>query len=418
VSQETGRIAEAAALAPAVAPGIREAATVAASLRDAPASLSEPSQPDREASTQAQPEPQRHEPTRTQPTQATEPGVIAASDHTRAQRAVSDPATTPTQFSERAASTQPDGPQASAQHAVPERSTTAPVLTPPLDPPALKDFRHPEHPLNARYQMFRDALGEQGFHEARPTLNEAPEVRGYSAEQKDRLAAGFTAQVGSDMQFNTEIQHFRKDGDALLVIEHPQRLGDAPLVLVIPEKEALARSPDHHAAGWRQRELPEPQAVDTQRATPKSLSPDHPGHPDHPCNALFEHTRDALSSEYGRWGIQKGAEQLDRETVQVMTAAREGKMDDVGAVRLMPNRDEGKIGGFPKMQVFESAQAAGQSPSTVFVEGQTLQQAPPVRQAAQQFQQVDQQATQQILQNQQLQAQIDAQAPQAPGMGR
>ncbi|MEO6926785.1 MAG: hypothetical protein ABI129_08945, partial [Rhodanobacter sp.] len=92
-----------------------------------------------------------------------------------------------------------------APSAVLSQRATAPTLSPPLDPPSMRDFRHAEHPLNARYQMFRDALGEQGFHQDRPTLNAVPEVRGYSAEQKDRLAAGFTAQLGADQRFNTEI---------------------------------------------------------------------------------------------------------------------------------------------------------------------------------------------------------------------
>jgi hypothetical protein len=398
IPQEAARATEAAALAPAVAsaaPRISEAAAVApavaATLRDAPTPV----------------EPQRNESPRTPPAPTPETAAVAPAEHTRAQPSGPEPTAAPARPSEPVPSVERSAPQA----------TAAPVLTPPLDPPSLKDFRNPEHPLNARYQMFRDALGEQGFHEARPTLNDAPEVRGYSPEQKDRLAAGFTAKVGSDMQFNTEIQHFRKDGESLLAIEHPERLGTTALVVAIPENDALARSPEQHTAGWRARELPEPQAVNTQRPDPQSLSPDHPGHPDHPRNAMFEHTRDALSTEYARWGIQKGAEHLDRDTVQVMTAARGGLMDDVGAVRLMPNHEEGKIGASPTMQVFETAEAAGRAPSTVFVDGPTLQQAPPAQQAAKQLEQVDLQAMQAVQAMQNAQAQVNAQGPQGPGQG-
>jgi hypothetical protein len=124
---------------------------------------------------------------------------------------------------------------------------TTPTLSPALDPVSMRDFRHAEHPLNPRYQMFRDALGEQGFHQDRPTLDAVPEVRGYSAEQKDRLAAGFTAQLGADQRYNTEIQQFSKQGDALLAVEHPDRLGDTPLVLSVDRTQTLGRTPEAHA---------------------------------------------------------------------------------------------------------------------------------------------------------------------------
>ncbi|WP_426701822.1 hypothetical protein ACPPVV_02050 [Rhodanobacter sp. Col0626] len=294
----------------------------------------------------------------------------------------------------------------------------APVLTPPLDPLALRDFRHAEHPLNPRYQMFRDALGEQGFHEARPTLNEAPAVRGYSAEQKDRLAAGFTARLGSDLLYNTEIQHFRKDGEALLAIEHPRDLGDRPLVLAVPEAQTLAHTPEQHAAAWRTRELPPPEAVNTQRPDPHSLSPDHPGHPDHSHHPLFEHARAALTHEYARWGMQKGAESLDRETVQVMIGARDMQMNDVGAVRLLKNGLEGRISENPHLAVFATPEGPYQRfQDKAIVLSQTLQEAPSVAQSAVQFKEVDQAMTQQQLTNQALQAQIHAQGQQGPMLG-
>lgn len=298
----------------------------------------------------------------------------------------------------------------------------AAILSPPLVPPSMRDFRHPEHPLNARYQMFRDALGEQGFHQDGPTLNAVPEVRSYSTEQKDRLAAGFTAKLGADHRFNTEIHHFGKSGDALLAVEHPQRLGDTPLVLAIPEAQTLARTPEAHAATWRARELPAPQAVNTARPDSQTLSPDHPGHPEHPHHTMFEHAREALTSEYARWGIQKEAEPLDRETMQVMIAARDRKMDDVGAIRLWKGSPDGRIGEHPRLSVYDTAHGPQQSLANPgvnvgFVESETLQHAPPMQQAAQQLQAVDQQVTQQIQQTQQWQAQVNAQAAHGPAMG-
>lgn len=305
-------------------------------------------------------------------------------------------------------------PRAPAAHAAPQ--ATAP-LSPPLDPPAMRDFRHADQPLHGRYQLFRDALGEQGFHEARPTLNDVAAVRGYSTEQKDRLAAGFTAKLGTDLQYNQEIQHFRKAGDALLAIEHPEHLGDRPLILEVPEAQTLARTPEQHAAAWRARELPQPQSVNTQRLDPHDLSPENPGHPDHPRHPMFEHARAALTTEYARWGIQKGSEQLDRESVQVMIAARGKQLNDVGAIRLMPNHHEGRLGEHPGLAVFNRPEGPRQDPVAVpVVQSQALQQAPPVAQAAAQFQAVDQQVTQQVQMNQQLQAQINAQGQQGPMM--
>ncbi|WP_426702099.1 hypothetical protein ACPPVV_03545 [Rhodanobacter sp. Col0626] len=348
-------------------------------------------------------EAQTSAPARPDPATAVDPSHAALAALAAQQQAMHEPR-------------QASEPLAATRHAT--TMPSAPVLSPPLDPPALRDFRHAGHPLNARYQMFRDALGEQGFHEARPTLNEAPAVRGYSAEQKDRLAAGFTAKLGSDLLYNTEIQHFRKDGEALLAIEHPRDLGDRPLVLAVPEAQTLAHTPEQHAAAWRTRELPPPEAVNTQRPDPHSLSPDHPGHPDHSHHPLFEHARAALTHEYARWGMQKGAESLDRETVQVMIGARDMQMNDVGAVRLLKNGPEGRIGEHPHLAVFATPEGPYQRfQDKAIVLGQTLQEAPSVAQSAVQFKEVDQAMTQQQLTNQALQAQIHAQGQQGPMLG-
>ena len=309
---------------------------------------------------------------------------------------------------------------APTQHAAPPDFAHAPTLSPPLDPLALRDFRHAAHPLNARYEMFRDALGEQGFHQDRPTLNEAPAVRGYSADQKDRLAAGFTAQVGIDRRYSFEIQNFRKDGDVLLATEHPRRLGASPLMLAIPEAQSLARSPEQHAAAWRAKELPQPRAVDTARTDPRSLAPEHPGHPDHPRNPMFEHARSALTDEYARWGIQKGAESLDRETLQVMIGARANQLDDVGAIRLhKPNPNSPGIGEHPKLAVYATPESPNQKfvPHMAVIESQTLQHAPPVAQSALQFTEVDKDITQMIQTNRELQAHANQHGLQGPTLG-
>jgi hypothetical protein len=137
---------------------------------------------------------------------------------------------------------------------------------------------------------------------------------------------------------------------------------------------------------------------------------------------MFEHARTALAGEYARWGIQKGAEPLDRETMQVMTAARERNMDDVGAIRLWKGSPDGRIGEHPMLSVYDTAQGPQQSLSSPgvnvgLVKSQALQDAPPVAQAAQQFQAVDQHATQQSQQMQQMQAQVNAHATQGQAMG-
>jgi hypothetical protein len=413
-----GRAAETAALSSAAAPSLRAAATAApavvapvaaASLHADRAPAQAPSRTDPQAPTPNRPETQRPDPGHVAASPAHTAGMASPAAH----QVANDPAPPARQAAETVAAT---------PHAAPTRA--APVLSPPLDPPSMRDFRHAEHPLNPRYQMFRDALGEQGFHAVgRPTLNSVPEIRGYSAEQKDRLAAGFTAQLGADQRYSTEIQHFGKDGDTLLAVEHPRELGAPPLVLTIPAAQTLARTPAEHAAGWRARELHEPRAVNTARPDPQTLSPDHPGHLDHPRHAMFEHAREALSGEYARWGMQKGAEPLDRETMQVVTAARAQRMDDVGAIRLGKGSPDGRIGEYPKLAVYDTPRGPEQHAFPAIVQSQTLQHAPPVQQTTQQFQAVDQQATMQTQQMQQAQAQANAQAPQGPmlggpGMGR
>ena len=311
----------------------------------------------------------------------------------------------------------PPQPHAPATHAA--LPAAAPTLSPPLDPPGLRDFRHAAHPLRERYQMFRDALGEQGFHQDRPTLNEAPAVRSYSADQKDRLAAGFTAQVSTDNRYSTEIQNFRQDGDALLAIEHPQELGSRPLILAIPEAQTMARSPEQHAAAWRAHELPAPQAVNTARSDPRSLAPEHPGHPDHAHHRMFEDARAALTDEYARWGMQKGADTLDRETVQVMMGARAQRMDDVLTIRLLKDSPNGRIGEHPKLAVYETPEGPRETFGRVaLIESPSLQHAPPVAQSAEQFQKVDQKVTEQIQTEQQRQAEINMQGPHGPGPGQ
>jgi hypothetical protein len=99
-------------------------------------------------------------------------------------------------------------------------------------------------------------------------------------------------------------------------------------------------------------------------------------------------------------------------------------MDDVGAIRLGKGSPDSRIGEHPMLAVYSTPRGPEQPMAIpAIVQSQTLQQAPPVQQAAQQFQAVDHQATQQVQQMQQMQAQINAQAPQgpmlgSPGMGR
>jgi hypothetical protein len=94
-------------------------------------------------------------------------------------------------------------------------------------------------------------------------------------------------------------------------------------------------------------------------------------------------------------------------------------MDDVGAIRLWKGSPDGRIGEHPMPSVYDTAQGPQQSLSSPsvnvgLVKSQALQDAPPVPQAAQQFQAVDQQATQQV---QQMQAQVNAQRAQGQAMG-
>ncbi|CBA16811.1 hypothetical protein XACN24_11390 [Xanthomonas albilineans] len=276
------------------------------------------------------------------------------------------------------------------------------LYTPPTRPPRsdehLQDFRHPDHPLHARYTLFKDALAQS--HAVPRNGDKLP----YGPEQQERLAAAFTNTLGIDKNFEHSIKGFKQHEGQLLAYENPFSVYEKSKVLRIDPQQALAQSPEQHAATWRAREATHAPAPPSRAIAPVAITAEDMRHPAHPSHALFEQARDAIADAHERWGRPvPDAEQLDRHAAQVVVETRKFGHTEVDKIYLdMPQ-------GHTTQTPNYLAKSHGQLWARV--DAPQLTQAPDVTQASQQLQSVEQQR----LAEQAMQAQRAAQM-QGQGM--
>ncbi|XZA04655.1 DUF2235 domain-containing protein [Xanthomonas albilineans] len=275
------------------------------------------------------------------------------------------------------------------------------LYTPPTRPPRsdehLQDFRHPDHPMHSRYTQFKNAL-EQSH-----TLPRNGDKLPYGPAQQERLAAGFTDALGIDPQYEHSIRGFKQHQGQLLAYDQPYSFTEKSHVLRIDPEQALAKSPEQHAASWKAREASHPEPP-SRVIAPITITAEDMRHPAHPRHAMFEQARNAIANANERWGRPApDPEQLDRHAAHVVVEARKFGQTEVERVHLgMPQ-------GYATQTPNYVVQSEGKIVARIFAP--ELAQAPDVAQASQQLQTVEQQN----LAEQAMQAQRAAQM-QGQGM--
>ncbi|WP_155393143.1 XVIPCD domain-containing protein [Xanthomonas albilineans] len=272
------------------------------------------------------------------------------------------------------------------------------LYTPPTRPPRsdehLQDFRHPDHALHSRYNLFKNAL-EQSC-----TLPRHGDKLPYGPAQQERLAAGFTDALGINPQYRHDIKGFKQHEGQLLAYDHPGSIYEKSKVVRIDPEHALSKSPEQHAATWRAREATHAPAPPSRAIAPVAITAEDMRHPAHPSHALFEQARDAIADAHERWGRPvPDAEQLDRHAAQVVVETRKFGHTEVDKIYL--GMTEGPATQTPKYVVQSHGQIWAR------VDALQLTQAPDVAQASQQLQTVEQQrlAEQQAMQQRAAQMQ-------------
>nr|WP_308005827.1 XVIPCD domain-containing protein [Xanthomonas albilineans] len=267
-------------------------------------------------------------------------------------------------------------------HGHEQRQAATPVqYTPPTRPPRsdahLQDFRQPDHPMHSRYTQFKNAL-EQSH-----TLPINGDKLPYGPAQQERLAAGFTDALGIDPHYEHSIRGFKQHQGQLLAYDQPYSFNVKSNVLRIDPEQALAKSPEQHAASWKAREASHPEPP-SRAIAPITVTAEDMRHPAHPRHGMFEQARSAIATANERWGRPApDPEQLDRHAAHVVVEARKFGHTEVERVHLgMP---QGHATQTPNYAV----QAEGKIVARLFAP--ELAQAPNVAQASQQLQTVEQQ---------------------------
>ncbi|XUP29370.1 XVIPCD domain-containing protein [Xanthomonas axonopodis pv. vasculorum] len=276
------------------------------------------------------------------------------------------------------------------------------LYTPPVRPPRsdahLQDFRQPDHPMHSRYTQFKNAL-EQSH-----TLPRHGDKLPYGPAQQERLAAGFTDALGIDPHYEHSIKGFKQHEGQLLAYDHPGLIYEKSKVLRIDPEQALAKSPEQHAASWKAREASHPEPP-SRVIAPVAITAQDMRHPAHPRHAMFEQARSAIANANEWWGRPApDPEQLDRHAAHVVVESRKFGQTDVERVHL----------GMPQGHATQTPNYAVQSEGRIVAHlfAPDLAQVPDVAQASQRLQTVEQQN---LAEQQAMQAQRAAQM-QGQGM--
>jgi predicted ABC-type ATPase len=283
---------------------------------------------------------------------------------------------------------------------------TAPEPPPPI-PEHLRDFRHPDHPMNSTYQTM---LGHVHAMENANGIRHGEHSERTAAVLADRQSAdrlGYVKQV--------ELHDNGRHTDIHLVTRDPAHSSAQPdRVTSVRSDDAIAKPVEQVSHDWSRRELPhiyqhqvrepEPPARD-----PSTLQADDPRRMDHPRHAQFDALRERIGAAYAQYGIVRSEGQLDRATAAVMLDLQKNdahwQMPD--RVKLTVDPQTGKAG--PGSGIMTDNTQSLLHNMTV-TQGAAMQQAPEA--SFQQMNQVAQQQTQQAqIQAAQTQTQRQQQGP-------
>ncbi len=273
-----------------------------------------------------------------------------------------------------------------------------------MPPPAMDRHtgQQEDHAFQQRQEHIRQAQ-QQAAHlaQAHRQTQQPPAHSNPAHEKPATVDMHEQARIAQLQQQEQQAQAAREQQHrlALLAYENPFSVYEKSKVLRIDPQQALAQSPEQHAATtWRVREATHAPAPPSRAIAPVAITAEDMRHPAHASHALFEQARDAIADAHERWGRPvPDAEQLDGHAAQVVVETRKFGHTEVEKIYLdMPQ-------GHTTQTPNYLAKSHGQLWARI--DAPQLTQAPDVAQASQQLQSVEQQR----LAEQAMQAQRAAQ---------
>jgi len=287
----------------------------------------------------------------------------------------------------------------------PPRLAQASLDTPaPSGPPVTPDFRNPHHPLHGRYQQALQAVHAM---EAQHNIS--------STDKSERLAAAITGATQPVPKF--QIRHLELVAGTVTVHSRRDNFEEPPLSVRLDANQAIALSPEQHAAAWQANAVPGSQPMVAQARLPGHAPDQIPAqdlrHPQHPQHRLYAQAGEALALTYAQIGLSRTPEQLEREALGLAVASRQSHLQTIDGVKLLPDI-QGQYGLASNVMPYQG-DPDRPGATRVLVPAAALQV--PTEQSAAQFSQVDL-AVQLAQQDQQRrQQERNAQASQGPMMG-
>ena len=281
------------------------------------------------------------------------------------------------------------------------RPAQASLDTPaPSGPPITPDFRNPHHPLQGRYQQALQAVHTM---EAQHNIS--------STDKSERLAAAITGATQPVPKF--QIGHLELVASTVTVHSRRDNFAEPPLSVRLNANQAIARSPEQHAAAWQANAVPGSQPTVAQARLPSYASDQIPAqdlrHPQHPHHRLYAQAGDALALTYAQIGLSRTPEQLELEALGLAVASRQNHLQTIDGVKLLPDA-QGQYGLASNVMLYQG-DPDRPGATRVLVPAAALQVS--TEQSAAQFSQVDLavQLAQQDQQRRQQERNAQAQGP-------
>ncbi|HZF98473.1 MAG TPA: XVIPCD domain-containing protein, partial [Pseudoxanthomonas sp.] len=233
------------------------------------------------------------------------------------------------------------------------------------------------------------------------------------SDKSERLAAPITSATQPIPKF--QIGDLELTAGTVTVHSRRDNVAEPPLSVRVDTHQAIARSPEQHAAAWQAVPGSQP-AVALARLpayAPDQLAAQDLRHPAHPQHALYTQAGQALAAGYAQLGLTRTPEQLEREALGLAVVSRQSHMNAIDGVKPMPDA-QGQYGPASNLMGYQGdPDQAGASRARVPAAALQV----PTEQSVAQFSQVDL-AVQLAQQEQQRRRQErEAQASQGPVMG-
>ncbi|HZF96772.1 MAG TPA: XVIPCD domain-containing protein, partial [Pseudoxanthomonas sp.] len=235
------------------------------------------------------------------------------------------------------------------------------------------------------------------------------------SDKSERLAAAITGATQPIPKF--QIGHLELVAGTVTVHSRRDNFAEPPLSVRVDTNQAIARSPEQHAAAWQAQAVPGSQPAVAQARLPSHAPDQLPAqdlrHPQHPRHRLYAQAGDALAATYAQIGLPRSPEQLEREALGLAVASRQSHLQTIDGVKLMPDA-QGQYGLASNLMAYQGdPELAGAS--RALVPAAALQV--PTEQSVAQFSQVDLAVQLAQQEQQRRQQERNAQASQGPTMG-